>query len=464
MWFLPSYGRPERLRELLDAPGGWPYKVTVLVNEDDPRRMEYFVALSKAFGYDHPWYIHIIPAGSRCADAHRYLSEAWPDEPFYGLLCDDHWPVTMGWWQRMEEAAEDRYIVTPNGEPLYPKIRNAVAFGGGLVRAMGSLVPCAVKHNYEDNLWDQVAEDFGILRPLADVYVEHRHWVHGSAIVDATYERGSADAQTDAGIFHDWLASKERLAMCRRVAKFLGVPMSTLDPKAVKLSIVVPIQDEVVDIAYHKSLTHTLDTMRVIGVETFVMEVAGGSNVGKARERALWASWQHKQPTHILWVDADMGWDPKLVTRLLSADHEFVAVPGVRKTDECRPCVNVYPEQVFHPHTGFLKVRDVGFAFVLMKASVIEKLCRAYPELRYNAGDQEEYALFLEMIDREDTELGIHGERLSEDISFCRRWTAIGGEIWVDAHASVIHAGRKEYSGRVSDYFKPSRPQLEAAE
>jgi hypothetical protein len=456
MWFMPSYGRPERLRDLLDAPGGWPSQVNVLVNKDDPARGEYEKYLRFP---DRPWILVSIPAGSRCADAHRFITSEFPGQPFYGLLCDDHWPVTPGWWKAMEEAAGDCFIVVPNGEPNFPLFRNAGAFGGGLVRAMGSLVPCAVKHNFEDNLWDTVAKDFGILKPLPDVFVEHKHWRHGTAKRDMTYERGSADFESDRAIFQEWMVSNERAEMSKRVGKFLGVTVSTIDPKKVKLYIVVPIGDEHVDVGYHKSLNNTMVELAHRGFDCHIIETTGGSNVGKAREKLLWDAWR-KNPTHIMFIDADMGWETDQIVRLITADHEFSCVVGVRKADETKLCCNFFQDpQEFHPHTKFLKIKDVGFAFVLLKASVIEKMCKAYPALRYNAGDNEEYALFIEMIDKRE---GKYGERLSEDFSFCRRWLGIGGEIWCDPEAAIIHAGRKEYTGKVSDVFEIKKPAVKA--
>jgi hypothetical protein len=472
MWFMPSWGRPERLRELLEAPGGWPHEVVVLINEDDPQRDCYLqvvggllqqyrseLASGEKPTWHIPWRLAGITPGSRCADAHRHITMAWPNEPFYGLLCDDHWPLTPGWHQALVEAAGDRCIATPAGEPLFPKIRNAVVLGGELVRAMGSLVPAPVKHNYEDNLWDQVAEDFHCLRPLPDVLVEHKHWMRGEADKDATYVRGSGDIDQDRQIFEDWARSQDRAEMNARIAKLFGMTTSSIDPKTVRLAIATPIQNEQVDVAYHKSLNETLRYLPDCGISVCVIEAAGGSHVGKARERVLWEAMK-RSPTHILFVDADMGWEPRLVTRLLCADHEFSAIPGVKKQDEFRLCVNFLPQQRFHETTRFLEVRDVGFAFVMLKVSVIHKLCAAYPELRYNAGDQAEYGLFLDMNDKGD---GEHGERLSEDLSFCRRWRAITGEIWVDTESAIIHAGCKEYTGRVSDLFTYEKPKLAAA-
>lgn len=215
MWFMPSYGRPERLRELLAAPGGWPDEVVVLVNPDDPcpSTTGLFYGQLEA----PPWHIVYVPVGSRCADAHRYITTVFPSEPFYGLLCDDQWPVTTGWWQAMEKAVEDRYVVVPNGEPNFPLCRTAVALGGRLVNAMGSLVPAPLKHNFEDNIWDDIAREHGLLRPLPDYVVEHRHHIRGTAPLDDTYRRGSADFALDQSIYEQWVSSDDKRAMDARI-------------------------------------------------------------------------------------------------------------------------------------------------------------------------------------------------------------------------------------------------------
>lgn len=452
MWFMPSYGRPEALARMEQAPGGLPHKVYVLVNDDDPKFAEYRDYILSSRGC--PWVLWRIPAGSRCSDAHRYITTKWADAGFYGLLCDDHWPVTPGWDKALFEAAGSKFISTPAGEPNFPLLRNVLVLGGDLVRAMGTLVPAPVRHNYEDNIWDTIAADFNILCPLPDVIVEHRHWIRGDAAKDATYERGSADMADDRDIFEGWLKSQDRIDLCDRVGKLLDVKsVKGLDPKAVRLAIVVPIGDELVDVGYHKSMHETMQKLSEWGINTCLIEAMGGSHVGKSRERVLWKAMYERaqKPTHILWIDSDMIWKPEQIKRLLCADHEFTAIAGVRKTDELKVCCNFLPKEERHPATNFLKVRDVGFAFVMMKVSVIEKLCEAYPQLEYNAGARREWALFLDMIDKKSTVNGPKGERLSEDFSFCQRWRSIKGDIWLDDEAAIGHAGRKEYTGKAAD-------------
>lgn len=447
MWFMPSYGRPQRLEELLDAPGGWPDRVIVLVNEDDPERVRYEQVVDRLRhqGRDAPWELEFIPAGSRCADAHRWASQSWPSEQFYGLLCDDHWPITPLWHEALVDAAGLLSISGPNGEESFPLLRNVVVLGGELVKAMGSLVPAPVKHNFEDNLWDFIAAEFDILVPLKDVFVEHRHWRSGEAKKDATYERGSKDFENDSIIYHKWIDSDECTQMLGRIAKLLGINFVPLDPKGIVLEIVVPIQDHLIDAIYHKSLLRTLMDLQKCDIVVRLTEGVGGSHIGKAREKVLWAAMRRvPKATHFLWIDSDMGWEPRYVTRMLTAGHDFAAAIGVKKNDKMDFCVNFLKENEIHPRTGFLKVRDVGFAFVMMKREVVERMFEAYPELRY--GEEGEAALFLDMIDE--------GQRLSEDFSFCRRWRAIGGDIWVDIQAALIHSGMKHYTGKLADLFE----------
>lgn len=454
MWLMPSYGRPERLRELLDAPGGWPQSVVVLVNQDDPERKRYQQINDQLRheGRDAPWLLRWLPPGSRCADAHREIMALQPKEPFYGLLCDDQWPITPGWHEALVAAAGDFGISTPAGEPSFPKLRNALVIGGELARAMGSLVPAPVKHNFEDNIWDDVAAEFGLLRPCQDIIVEHRHWIRNQAQKDATYERGSADFAVDEAIYRCWLKSPEKAAMNQRIAERLGATVTTLDPKAIKLAILTPLKHEL-DIAYHNSIMATVMDLQRAKVRVMSIPAEGCSNPGLGRAGLLLAAMK-TDATHFLWIDSDMGWEPEQVRNLLcvAEHHEFVGIPGVRKDEKAIPCAVMLPEVEQCPKTGFLSVESVGFAFVMMRRSVVEKMQAAYPELEYSVKDGTNFALFCEFIDKGDKRIGPKGSYLSEDVAFCRRWRAIGGEIWVDPHASLIHAGRKEYTGSIASH------------
>ena len=40
-----------------------------------------------------------------------------------------------------------------------------------------------------------------------------------------------------------------------------------------------------------------------------------------------------------------------------------------------------------------------------------------------------------------------------EDFAFCRRWRALGGEVWVDMLSPINHTGLHTFAGRVGKDF-----------
>jgi hypothetical protein len=81
---------------------------------------------------------------------------------------------------------------------------------------------------------------------------------------------------------------------------------------------------------------------------------------------------------------------------------------------------------------------------------VYEKLIAAHPETKYvddvGLGKQFEpmmYSIF-------DVKIDEKGHYLSEDWLFCRRWAALGGEIWAHGKALLNHIGHYEFQGDLS--------------
>ncbi|MER2519970.1 MAG: hypothetical protein ABTQ34_04685 [Bdellovibrionales bacterium] len=178
--------------------------------------------------------------------------------------------------------------------------------------------------------------------------------------------------------------------------------------------------------------------------------------------------------THLLFVDSDISFDPAQVVRMLRFDKDFVA--------------GLYPAKVidwqgaaerFHPQgegldeaglryvgdlcvgaearreDGFATATYAGTGFQLIKRGAFERMIAAYPETQYSnihawppqGGSDNLYALFDCVIDK-DT-----GAYLSEDFAFCRRWRAIGGEIWLDLQSRLNHCGPYTYRGNAAARF-----------
>lgn len=446
-WFLPVYSRPHLLMKLLEAPGGLPDGLVILIAPDSPSFDKY-----KRVCTGHG--LTLVPVGSGLGDSIRWAFEHFPDEPFYGFFGDDHWPVTPGCWKRLEEAAADLYVSFSAGGTHGPDgcsiIGGTFCVGGELARAMGGVVPPGFIHNFWDNVIETVATDFDLLRPCPEVRIEHRHWINEAAPKDVCYARGEANFAKDKATYKDWLNGNARMKTNERVAAMLGLKVSSVDLKAMQLAICIPTHDFRSDIVFDQSLDLSRILMMQHGLRHTIHRNGGGSHVAKARERLLWDAMK-TGCTHIMFADTDMGWEAKLPLHLLAAGHDFTGVVGVKKVEELAVCCNFYDGvQEFHPHTEFLKVPEMGFGFVIFKREVVDRLCAAHPELKYTddgtATGNVEYALFMDVIDGY--------RRLSEDLAFCKRWTDLGGEIWIDHQIALIHVGRKEYTGRVADIFQ----------
>jgi hypothetical protein len=216
MWFLPTYGRPHNVAALMVSPGGVPHNLRLFLTEDDPARAKYA---------EFPFQRTIVPANSLC-DVLRKVTELFPNEPYYGFLTDDQTPQTPHWWEKLAAAAEDRYIVTSTSPGSTAALSGVPCFGGGLVRAMGSLVPTpGMNHNGTDVVWRQIGDQFGLIKVHPDVLIYERHPIHGTAPMDATYERGAFNqvfGARDAAALDAWASNPERDKMNERITAFLA--------------------------------------------------------------------------------------------------------------------------------------------------------------------------------------------------------------------------------------------------
>jgi hypothetical protein len=103
---------------------------------------------------------------------------------------------------------------------------------------------------------------------------------------------------------------------------------------------------------------------------------------------------------------------------------------------------------------GFSTGTYAGTGFQLIKRGVFERMMKSYPEMKYKAvhafppqaASDNLYALFDCVID-------------PEDFAFCRRWRAIGGEIWLDLESKLTHTGPSAYRGNAAARFRKAGGQ-----
>jgi hypothetical protein len=170
--------------------------------------------------------------------------------------------------------------------------------------------------------------------------------------------------------------------------------------------------------------------------------------------------------SHLLFIDADIAFDPATVLRYLAFDRDVVAgiypikelnVRELRRlpVDDDRAAeaasynyssrINMDEENL--PEDGFARVDYAASGFMMIKRKVLEVMAARYPELEYRddfTGENSErsFAFFDTLIH--------NGQSLPEDYSFCKRWKDAGGEVWGDVAGRFDHIGRFVYSGHVA--------------
>ncbi|WFU05809.1 hypothetical protein QA648_21830 (plasmid) [Rhizobium sp. CB3171] len=220
---------------------------------------------------------------------------------------------------------------------------------------------------------------------------------------------------------------------------------------------------------YMQSIISLMQVGGQFGVQLTLALLGNDALITRSRNTLVSHFLNDTAATHMLFIDADISFEPEQVMRLLDADKDVVAAMYPIKDYDWgnaakAPLRNAetLAEAALHyvgtPLTGpyaewdgdFVTAIYAGTGMLLIKRAVIEKMIAAYPGLRYDAihaypgtkrSPTTQYALFECLIEEET---GIY---LSEDFAFCHRWRAVGGEIWLDTGSKLSHTGAHRFAG-----------------
>ena len=202
------------------------------------------------------------------------------------------------------------------------------------------------------------------------------------------------------------------------------------------------------------SMFRASQTLMRHGINFRVTTLRNESLIPRARN-ILTAMFLESDCTHLLFIDADIEFQPDDVLRALAYDKPILAGAYPKKTLPVQYAINFKFQDTTHKQlrveNGAVELLDASTGFFLIKRETIEKMMQAYPELHYRNDSNIDpklnrycYALFDTMIDPTDNRY------LSEDYTFCRRWQALGGEIWLDPNTKLNHVGSYTFEGDVS--------------
>jgi hypothetical protein len=221
-----------------------------------------------------------------------------------------------------------------------------------------------------------------------------------------------------------------------------------------KVLLATPAYGGQVTAAYFQSVLGLLNQAGSRGIQVDVMTLTNESLITRGRNEIV-ATFLAGDWSDLLWVDADIAFDPEHAFRLLDSPHPVAvtsyAMKGlnweqVAKTDgdaeahklaSVCAVTNAIPDA--EPVEGFVEVLDAGTGFMRIKRQVLETLVAAHPETAYETENadprsRQRWAIFDCIIHE--------GRYLSEDYTFCRRWQALGGKIMADiASRNLGHQG-----------------------
>ncbi|TWG79013.1 hypothetical protein L602_000800000820 [Cupriavidus gilardii J11] len=190
--------------------------------------------------------------------------------------------------------------------------------------------------------------------------------------------------------------------------------------------------------------------------------------------RNLLADWFLKRTrcTHLLFIDADMVFRSADVLKMLQADLDVIAAMCPRKeinwanvASAARHRPDMDPRDLARVSGSYgtfqlagagnrfsvqtpVEVERIGTGIMLIKRHVLECMAMKYPDATMRApdrsGDERMHVFF-------DLGRDEHGDMLSEDIMFCKRWRDLGGKVFGAPWFEVGHIGSHEFRGSLFD-------------
>jgi len=205
---------------------------------------------------------------------------------------------------------------------------------------------------------------------------------------------------------------------------------------------------------YFLSMFRVSQTLMQHGINFRITTLRNESLITRARN-ILAAMFLESDCTHLMFIDSDIEFQPEDILRALAYDKDIIAGAYPKKALPVQYAINFKfmdaESKQIRVENGAIEVLDASTGFFMIKRAVFEKMMEAHPELHYRNDSNIDpkfnkycYALFDTILDPVDNRY------LSEDYTFCRRWQALGGEVWLDPNTKLNHVGSYTFEGDVS--------------
>ena len=253
--------------------------------------------------------------------------------------------------------------------------------------------------------------------------------------------------------------------------------------KDVNLFIATPCYGGMVHESYLKSCCQMAKVFDKIGLKHTIVTISSESLITRARNFLVSKFLANKEFTHIMFIDADIHFDPAMIIRFLEFDKPLIGGCYPKKGinwEKVKHIVsqneNIKPNEIeeksldyainfvgddntkqvkFSIENGFSRVSDTSTGFMLIKRECAEKVTEKFPETYVNDIKGYEspelktyYTLFDTLIHP------VTKRYLSEDYAFCYKWRKCGGETWIDVVSPLYHSGTYTFKGNIHSSIK----------
>ena len=256
-----------------------------------------------------------------------------------------------------------------------------------------------------------------------------------------------------------------------------------MDFSKVNLYIATPCYGGQVFVNYFSSMLKLVSDLKGLGINSTVKPIGNESLITRARN-CLFSDFLDSEDnfTHLLFIDADIGFRTEHVLKLLKNDRDIVGgtyphkhvfwdtfssiikkkgvdiLNDVRKLESISNNYSVdlvYSKNsdntstiIADPENKLLKAHYIPTGFMMIKREVGEKMKIVY-NTDYYINDNAGYGNYGKQIwNFFNCFVCKKSQRyLSEDYAFCRRWEDLGGEIWLDYSIELTHCGTYLFKG-----------------
>jgi hypothetical protein len=197
------------------------------------------------------------------------------------------------------------------------------------------------------------------------------------------------------------------------------------------------------------ALAETTAALVRAGIDYELAIYAGDCHVDDARNRLV-RQFLMGSCTDLIFLDSDLRWQPEDFIKLAGYDRDVVAgTYPLKQTEENFPVrfltegepINLEPD-------GLIEVDGVPTGFLRIRRQVLEQLAANAPKYygRADAGQAPTPLIFERTLE--------DGRRFGGDYTFCRKWRAMGGKIYVTPELVMEHAGTKIYQGSLGFFLR----------